>query len=173
MGPVITLYDITNTTVVTTWDVGVVQAQIPSASLTINIWNNKGQSAAVSDLKECNVTVLDSSGDTANDDVARDKWIQINEPSVDGNTTTWTQIGGSTTKDIKANYVFFSNNNRYELYKKCIQDKNLIITSNINTENSKVIIFDYKKSIIDRGKPTDNSLLMFLNIIKKLNIKAL
>lgn len=77
------------------------------------------------------------------------------------------------TKDIKANYVFFSNNNRYELYKKCIQDKNLIITSNINTENSKVIIFDYKKSIIDRGKPTDNSLLMFLNIIKKLNIKQI
>lgn len=54
-----------------------------------------------------------------------------------------------------------------------MQNKNLIITSNINTDNPNVIIFDYKKSIINRGKPTDNSLLMFLNIAKKLNIKQI
>jgi hypothetical protein len=135
MGPVITLYDITNTTVVTTWDVGVVQAQIPSASLTINIWNNKGQSAAVSDLKECNITVLDSSGDTANDDVARDKWIQINEPSVDGNTTTWTQIGGSTTKDIKANSGVSGNT-----ISGVANDGNIISSpSNVCTVNFRVV----------------------------------
>jgi hypothetical protein len=103
MGPQISVYDASNTSLVSNWNIGVLKAQVPSNVLTINIWNNKGGSTAVSDLKEAYLMVLDSNADTANEDVARDKWIQINEPSVDGNSDIWTPIGGSKGKDIKAN----------------------------------------------------------------------
>ena len=45
--------------------------------------------------------VLDGSGDTSNEDVARDKWVQVNVPSIDGNSNVWTAIGGTEGKDIK------------------------------------------------------------------------
>lgn len=102
-GPSIALYDSANTNIVSTWNVGTVQAQVPSAELTVNIWNNKGGSTAVSDLRDCSITVLDSNGSTYTEDVARDKWVEINCQAVDGNTTTWTAIGGTTTKSVKAN----------------------------------------------------------------------
>lgn len=102
-GPSIVLYDSANSNIVSTWNVGTVQAQVPSAELTVNIWNNKGGGSAVSDLRDCSITVLDSNGSTANEDVARDKWVEINSQAVDGNTTTWTAIGGTTTKAVKAN----------------------------------------------------------------------
>lgn len=103
MGPQISIYDATNTYLVNTWDVGTLKAQKPSDVLTINIWNNKGGITSVSDLKEVSFMVLDGTGDTANGDVAKDQWVQINVPSVDGNSDIWTPIGGSITKDIKAN----------------------------------------------------------------------
>ena len=103
MGPQISVYDSTNTSLVSTWNIGVLKAQVPSDVLTINIWNNKGGLTMVSDLKEAYLMVLDSGADTANEDVARDKWIQVNELSVDGNSNVWTPIGGSNGKDIKAN----------------------------------------------------------------------
>lgn len=102
-GPSIALYDSNNSNIVSTWNVGTVQAQVPSAELTVNIWNNKGGGTAVSDLRDCSITVLDSNGSTYTEDVARDKWVQINSQAVDGNTTTWTAIGGTTTKAVKAN----------------------------------------------------------------------
>lgn len=103
MGPQIAVYDATNTNLVGSWDIGTLKAQIPSDIFTINIWNNKGGITTVSDLKDAYLMVLDSNGDTANDDVAKDKWIQVNEPSVDGNGDTWTAIGGTLGKDVRAN----------------------------------------------------------------------
>ena len=44
MGPLIGLYDSTNTTTVSTWDVGTIKAQTPTEPKTINIWNNKAGS---------------------------------------------------------------------------------------------------------------------------------
>lgn len=105
MGPQIAIYNASNTELVSTWDVGTLKAQKPSEVLTINIWNNKGGITAVSDLKEAYLMVLDSVGDTANDDVAKDKWVQINIPSIDGNANVWTPIGGTDGKDLKANGV--------------------------------------------------------------------
>jgi hypothetical protein len=102
-GPSIALYDSTHTNLVSTWAVGTVKAQTPSAVLTVNIWNNKGGTVDLSDLKDCTIAVYDSTGNTANDDVAKDKWVEINVPSVDGTTTTWTAIGGTTVKSIRAN----------------------------------------------------------------------
>ena len=101
--PVIALYDSTHTNLLSVWNAGTVKANDPSNPLVVNIWNNKSGTAAVSDLKDCVIGVYDSNGTTANDDVAKDKWVEINVESVDGDTTTWTKIGGSTTKQIRAN----------------------------------------------------------------------
>lgn len=103
MGPQVSIYDSTNSELVSTWELGTLKAQKPSDVLTLNIWNNKGGVVTVSDLKETYIMVLDAVGDTANDDVARDKWVQINVPSIDGDTETWTPIGGTVGKDLKAN----------------------------------------------------------------------
>ena len=103
MGPQMALYDSTHTNLVSSWNRGKIKAQEATEVLEVNLWNNKGGSSDVSDLKEAYITVLDSEGDTANDDVARDGWIQVNEPSVDGDQDTFTPIGGALTKDIKAN----------------------------------------------------------------------
>lgn len=103
MGPNIALYNADHSDLVSTWNVGTVKAQEPSSVLTVNIWNNKGQATDVSDLKDCSMTVYDSSGTTFTEDVARDKWVEISVPSVDGNATTWTRIGGTDTKPIMAN----------------------------------------------------------------------
>lgn len=102
-GPSITLYNSTHTELVSSWNIGTVQAQVPSAELVVNIWNNKGGGTDVSDLRECSLAVTDSNGNTATEDVARDKWIQTNVASVDGDSTTWTAIGGAVTKPIRAN----------------------------------------------------------------------
>lgn len=83
------------------WDAGTIQANTDSAVLALRIWNNKGGNTAVSDLKECNVTILDMDGGSSSNPVAG-KWLQINVPRVDGNTTVWTAIGGTTTKSIRA-----------------------------------------------------------------------
>jgi hypothetical protein len=103
MGPQITVYDKTNTSVESTWNVGTIRAQEPSEVYTINIWNNKGGVDHVSDLRDCYISILDYDGDSAIEDVARDRWIQVNIPSVDGDENTWTSIGGSFTKEIRAN----------------------------------------------------------------------
>ena len=101
--PAIALYDESHAALVSTWGIGTVKAQVPSDILTVHIWNNRNGSDAVSDLKDCTIGVYDASGSTANEDVAKDKWVQINVPSVDGTDTIWTRIGGETTKQIRAN----------------------------------------------------------------------
>ena len=103
MGPQISIYDESNNSIVSIWDIGTVKAQTPSEVLTINIWNNKGGTTTVSDLKDCYITVLDYNGDTAVDTVAKDKWVQVNIPSIDGDENVWTNIGGNVVKSIRGN----------------------------------------------------------------------
>lgn len=103
MGPLIGIYNETNTALQATWDVGIVRAQIPSSELTINVWNNRNGTVAVSDLRDPMLAVLDPNGLTASTPVPKDQWVQVNVESVDGNTTTWTPIGGTATKLLRAN----------------------------------------------------------------------
>ena len=104
LGPVITLYNEANTSPVDTWSVGTVKAQEPSTPLVVNIWNNRGNDTEDhSDLRECTLTVLDANGNTANEDVARDKWIETKIAS----DSDWLKIGGSgssfVSKKVTAN----------------------------------------------------------------------
>lgn len=89
---------------VANWDAGTVQANNDSAVLTILIWNNRGGSTALSDLKDCTITSLDTDGGSASD-VVSGKWVNVNVKSIDGNTTTWTAVGGPTTKSLRADGV--------------------------------------------------------------------
>lgn len=104
MGPLIGIYNESNTALQATWDVGIVRAQTPSDELTINIWNNRTGAVDVSDLRDPMIAVLDANGLTSDTAVPKDKWVQVNVESVDGDTTTWTPIGGTTTKTLRANY---------------------------------------------------------------------
>ena len=86
---------------VASWDCGTVQANNDSGILDIVIWNNRGGGTALSDLKDVSITALDVDGGSSSDVVAG-KWTQINVPTVDGDTSTWTQIGGATTNALRA-----------------------------------------------------------------------
>lgn len=100
VAPVLTVVD-TNDVAVTSWDNGVVQANSSSPILEIIIWNNRGGSETVADLKEANITALDIDG-RAVTELVQGKWVQVNVPQMDGNTTTWTRVGGNTAKMIRA-----------------------------------------------------------------------
>lgn len=102
MGPQIAVYNSTDSGIISLWDLGTVKAQVISPVLCVYVWNNRGGSTTVSDLKDCWVTCMDADGDTANDDVAKDGWIQVNVPSIDGDEDTYTRIGGALGKDVRA-----------------------------------------------------------------------
>ena len=103
MGPQMAIYNKTNTSLLTSWNLNVVKSQTPSDILTVNVWNNRGGAQLVSDLKNPYVAVVDYNGETAVDEVAKNKWVQVNVPSIDGDDTIYTPIGGSVTKTLKAN----------------------------------------------------------------------
>jgi len=102
MGPQIAVYDSTDSGIISLWDLGTIKAQVVSPVLSVYVWNNRNGKTAVSDLKDCWVTCVDSATDTSNDDVAKDQWIQVNVPSIDGDEDTYTKIGGNLGKDVRA-----------------------------------------------------------------------
>lgn len=106
--PSITVVNTSDRTVVN-WDAGICQANNDSGVLTILVWNNRGGGEALSDLNDCNITSLDVDGGSTSDVVAG-KWVRVNCPVVDGNSTTWTQVGGDTVKYFRADGITASEN---------------------------------------------------------------
>lgn len=100
VAPQLTVVD-TNDVPVTTWDNGVVQANTSSNILEIIIWNNRGVDTAVADLKEASITALDMDGRSITE-LVQGKWVHVNVPELDGNRTTWTRVGGTTAKMLRA-----------------------------------------------------------------------
>lgn len=98
--PSLTVVDNSNRAV-SIWDNGVVQANQEGAVLSLIIWNNRGGTVALSDLKEANITALDTDGRMVTE-VVVDKWTRANVPSIDGGTNIWTPIGGNTVKMLRA-----------------------------------------------------------------------
>ena len=84
---------------ITSWPVGEVNAGTESAPLQILVWNNRGGSEDVSDMKDCSVTVLDQ-GFTDVSPLVTGKWMQVKVNSM--GETDFTAIGSPTAKDIKA-----------------------------------------------------------------------
>jgi putative cofactor-binding repeat protein len=107
--PSITIVNDSDITVAS-WDCGTVQANSDSTILTILVWNNRGGSTALSDLKDVSITTLDIDGGSSSDVVAG-KWVQANVPGIDGNNTTWTAIGGTTVKYLRADALAAADGN--------------------------------------------------------------
>lgn len=63
------------------------------------IWNNRGGSADISDAQSCTITTKDiAGGDTG--ELVTDKWIWARVDTM--GESTFSQIGGTTTRPIKA-----------------------------------------------------------------------
>ena len=99
--PSITVVNASTNTTQTNWSVGVVKANNDSSVLQILIWNNKGGSNALSDLRDVTITSLDTDGGAASDPVAN-KWLKVNAPEMQEVASAWTAVGGTTTKMIRA-----------------------------------------------------------------------
>lgn len=97
--PLVQWYDITNTTQKTEWQIGVVDAGSVSIDTTFLIWNNRGIKTNVSDMTNCTITTKDILGSNTGE-VVMNKWVEARVDSL--NETTFTPIGGTTTKVIQA-----------------------------------------------------------------------
>lgn len=88
-----------NQTVWDKWEIGTVDAGSPSKNSVFLIWNNRGQQEDISDAEDCTLTTKDvAGGDTG--DLVDGKWIWARVDTM--GETGFSQIGGTTTKPIKA-----------------------------------------------------------------------
>lgn len=96
--PIVSWYSRDNTTQITKWDIGTVDAGSISADFGVLIWNNRGGTTDVSDMQDCTITTKDSLGGNSGELVVN-KWIEVKVDTL--NETTFTPIGGNTTHPIR------------------------------------------------------------------------
>ncbi|MBR3362492.1 MAG: aldolase catalytic domain-containing protein [Bacilli bacterium] len=78
-------------------------------------------------------------------------------------------IGVNNNFNYKVDAYFISNRKRYSMFNFDKKVKYLC-TSNIDTiDKYNNIVFNYRKSLVNKYETSDNSLLMLLNILKKIN----
>ncbi len=97
--PIISWYMSNNTTQVTNWAIGTVDAGTASSEFHVLVWNNRGGASAVSDMTNCKITTKDIAG-TDTGELVTNTWIQAKV--LTQAETTFTSVGGPVTHDIKA-----------------------------------------------------------------------
>ena len=97
--PIVSWYNFDNTTQVTQWQIGTVDAGTVSEDVTFLIWNNRGGSSDVSDMINCTITTKDVAGGNTGD-LVTGRWIEVRVDTM--GESTFTPIGGTVTKSIKA-----------------------------------------------------------------------
>ncbi|KGP82425.1 MULTISPECIES: hypothetical protein [unclassified Paenibacillus] len=97
--PIVSWYTSDNSSQVTQWDIGTVDAGSLSTTFTVLIWNNRGGSTAVSDMQNCTLTTKDSSGGNTGE-LVTNTWIEVKVDSL--SESSFTAVGGTVTKDIRA-----------------------------------------------------------------------
>lgn len=91
--PIISLRSTSNpATEITSWPVGVVTAGESSVVLALDIWNNYGGAADVSNMQNVKITLKDSGGGDGLD-VVRQKWTQVR--NITKNESEFIAIGGT------------------------------------------------------------------------------
>lgn len=90
------------TTPVSLLDFDTVDAGTFSREFSILVWNNRGQSSAVSDMTQCTVTTHDQNGGNTGE-LVTGRWIEVRVDSMGENT--FTPIGGTNSKTIQAEGV--------------------------------------------------------------------
>lgn len=95
--PIVSWWNSTNTTQMTSWDTGVVDAGTVGPDTQFLIWNNRGGATAVSDMTNCVITTKDISGGNTGD-VVVERWVEVRVDKL--GETTFTPIGGTVTHPI-------------------------------------------------------------------------
>ncbi|GCD11787.1 hypothetical protein [Clostridium tagluense] len=95
--PVVTWYNNTNTTNVTNWNLGVVDADNdPTLTETqFVIWNNRGGNVAVKSMEQCTITTKDSAGGL-NLPLVKETWVQARCDSMGETMFDSTTLIGAT-----------------------------------------------------------------------------
>ncbi len=89
-----------------------------------------------------------------------DDYIRDNKPIV---------ISVNFVADNLSSYAFFGNQKRYSRLKEKRKGRNIIVPSNIKTDDDNDIIINYQ-SVINRGyKYFENSTIMLLSLLKRIN----
>ena len=70
-------------------------------------------------------------------------------------------------------YVFFGSNKRYYEFSNERNNKQVIITSNVKSDNKNDIVLNYANLIECDGKNFDSSFIMLLNLLKRLNVTSI
>ncbi|ALS22325.1 hypothetical protein [Paenibacillus naphthalenovorans] len=97
--PQVSWWNSINAAQITDWAIGQVDAGSTSPDTTFLIWNNRGGSTGVSDMTSCTITTKDSGGNDTGE-LVTNKWIHVRVDTM--SESTFTPIGGTTTKSIKA-----------------------------------------------------------------------
>ncbi|AMM44858.1 hypothetical protein SP15_059 [Bacillus phage SP-15] len=97
--PIVSWYTADNTSQVTQWDIGTVDAGSISNTFTVLIWNNRGNATAVSDMTNCSITTKDNAGGNTGE-LVTNTWIEVKVDSL--GETGFSAIGGTVTHDIRA-----------------------------------------------------------------------
>ena len=118
------------------------------------------QLKTIVDGKEVLVMVPGNSLNTYREQI--DAYIKHNKPVV---------ISVNFIADESSALAFFGNQKRYARLEKKRIGRNVIVSSNIKPDNDKDIVVNYH-SLINRGyKYFENSTLMLLNLLKRLEVK--
>lgn len=89
-----------------------------------------------------------------------DNYIKDNQPII---------ISVNFVADVSSAYAFFGNQKRYTRLRAKRDDRNVIVSSNIKPDNDNDIVVNYQ-SLINRGyKYFENSTIMLLSLLKRIN----
>jgi len=107
--PIMSWWSGDNTTPMSTWPIGKLDAGYDSAEYQFLVWNNKGGSADVADAVNCYVTTKDINGGngvgTNADQLVSGKWVKVCCSTNGLNPAlpvSWYAIGGDVKSDLKA-----------------------------------------------------------------------
>lgn len=112
-----------------------------------------------------NSLLLIGAGKSVKTDIALIKEEQLKEKRV-------TILLNRYDKNFDYDYVFFTNQKRYNEYVKQIEDiKKILVTSNIDVDDKDVIKVDYTALLEESLENNDNVLVIFLSLLSSLNFK--
>ena len=127
--PEISLYNEIGDEKISNWMTGTVKAGTASNELVVYVWNNKGGVSDVSDMIECNVSVLDKNG-RAIDNIVSDAvpWVKVNvndSPTIsnDGNIVMETVDGNVVPKKA---FHAIGGNKTFPIWKKSADPRTFV-----------------------------------------------
>lgn len=96
--PQVSWYTADNSTQVTQWNIGTVDAGSVSTEFDVLVWNNRGGAGVLSDMTNCTVTTKDQSGGNTGE-LITNTWIEVK--CLSAGESAFSPIGGTTTHAIK------------------------------------------------------------------------